>query len=75
MPKATNLREERKRMERRLALAVVIFLVGVGSIAIALTYGSNAVFLGALCLFMGALLFGLLWGLLTLMEHWVNSDQ
>jgi len=69
----TDLRAERARAERHLALAVVVFLLGVGTLAIALTYGNRAAILGALCLLVGVLLFGLLWGILTLLERWVNS--
>ncbi len=66
--RVTDLRGERKRMERSLAIAVVVFLVVVGSLGIALTYGSRALILGTLCLLFGALLFGLVWGILTLLE-------
>jgi hypothetical protein len=68
----TDTRAERRRLDRNLAWAVVIFLVGVGGIAIALTYGRTAVILGVTCLAAGAALFGLLWLILTLMERWAN---
>ncbi len=66
----TDLRSQRKQMENRLALAVVVFLVVVGSVGITLAYGNRALVLGSLCLIMGSLLFGLVWGILTLIERW-----
>ncbi len=68
----TDTRRDRRRLERNLAWAVVIFLVGVGGVAIGLTYGRTAVFLGVTCLAAGAALFGVLWLILTLMERWVE---
>jgi hypothetical protein len=69
----TDTRGDRRRLDRNLAWAVVIFLVGVGGLAIALTYGRNAVILGVMCLAAGAALFGLLWLILTLMERWAEK--
>ncbi len=68
----TDTRADRRRLDRNLAWAVVIFLVGVGGLFIALTYGRTAVFLGVSCLAAGAAIFGLLWLILTLMERWAN---
>jgi hypothetical protein len=68
----TDTRGDRRRLDRNLAWAVVIFLVGVGGVAIALTYGRTAVILGVTCLATGAAIFGLLWLVLTLIERWVN---
>jgi hypothetical protein len=68
----TDTRGDRQRLDRNLAWAVVIFLVGAGGVAIALTYGRTAVFLGVTCLAAGAAIFGLLWFILTLMERWAN---
>ncbi len=69
----TDTRAGRRRLDRNLAWAVVIFLVGVGGVAIGLTYGRTAVFLGVTCLAAGAAIFGLLWLILTLMERWANK--
>ncbi|MGQ9839918.1 MAG: hypothetical protein ACUVR4_05230 [Anaerolineae bacterium] len=69
----TDTRAFRKRTERNLALAVMLFLVGVGGGAIALVYGPGAAALGLVCLLFGAGLFGLLWLILTLMEKWVEK--
>jgi hypothetical protein len=68
----TDTRADRRRLDRNLAWAVVIFLVGVGGIAIGLAYGRAAVFLGVTCLGAGAFIFGLLWLILTLMEKWAG---
>jgi hypothetical protein len=68
----TDTRGHRKHTDRNLALAVVIFLVGVGGAAIALVYGPGAAALGLVCLLFGAGLFGLLWLILTLMERWAD---
>ncbi len=64
-----------KDMEKTLAWAVIVFLVGVGSVAIALVYGPRALILGTTCLVMGALLFTLVWGILSLIERWVNREE
>lgn len=70
----TDLRAHRRRTDRDLALAVVIFLVGVGGAAIALVYGAGAAVLGLTCLLFGAGLFGFLWLILTLMERWADRE-
>lgn len=68
----TDYRAMRRKSDRNLALAVVIFLVGVGGTAIALVYGGGAAALGLVCLLAGAGLFGLLWLILTLMGRWTE---
>lgn len=68
----TDTRADRRRLDRNLALAVVVFLVGVGGAAIAFVYGRGTALLGVTCLGAGAGLFGLLWLVLTLMERWSN---
>lgn len=70
----TDTRAFRQRTDRNLALAVVLFLVGVGGAAIALVYGPGAAALGLVCLLFGAGLFGLLWLILTLMERWADKS-
>lgn len=65
----TDLRARRRREQRRLLWIVAIFLVVVGSISIALTYGSSAVVLGGACLLAGAGLLGLLWLIMLLIER------
>jgi hypothetical protein len=69
----TDYRAFRRRMDRNLAIAVVIFLVGVGGTLIALIYGRGAAVLGIICLLAGSALFALVWLLLTLMERWSSQ--
>lgn len=69
----TDYRAFRRRNDRNLALAVVIFLVGVGGALIAAIYGSGALILGLTCLLAGSAVFGLLWLILTLMERWAGE--
>jgi hypothetical protein len=65
----TNPRGQRQREQRRLFWVVAIFLVVVGSITIALVYGPQAAVLGMTCLLAGALIMGLLWLILLLIER------
>ena len=67
--KPTNWRAERRKEQRRLLWAVLIFLVVGGGMAIALAYGSRAVVLGAACLLAGAGILGLLWLILSIVER------
>jgi hypothetical protein len=68
----TDYRGYRRRSDRNLAIAVVIFLVGVGGTLIALIYGGGAAALGLVCLLAGAGLFGLIWLILTLIGRWAE---
>jgi hypothetical protein len=70
----TNYRADRRRLDRNLALAVVIFLVGVGGTLIALIYGNGPALAGLICLLAGAGIFGLIWLILTLMQRWAGED-
>ena len=70
----TDYRRLHRRTDRNLALAVVIFLVGVGGALIALIYGNSALILGLTCLLAGSGLFGLLWLILTLLGRWSGED-
>jgi hypothetical protein len=70
--KPTDLRTQRRREQQRLFWIVAAFLVVVGSIAIALTYGPQAVILGLVGLLAGAGVLGLLWLILLLIEHLVK---
>ena len=67
--KFTDLRAQRRREQRRLFWSVIVFLVVVGSAAIALVYGLPAVALGLACLLTGAGILGLLWLILLLIER------
>ncbi len=63
-----------RRLERGLAGWVVFFLVVVGFAAIAIVYGGQAALIGVLCLAAGAVVFGLLYIILTLMGKWVDRE-
>jgi uncharacterized membrane protein YhaH (DUF805 family) len=67
--KPTDLRGRRRREQRRLFWIVAIFLVVVGSVAIALAYGPSAAVLGMGCLLVGAGVLGLLWLILLIIER------
>jgi hypothetical protein len=68
----TDMREYRKKLERRLVIAVVIALLVVGSIVIGLVYGWRSVFTGLICLVPGAAILGLLWLVLGWLERVAN---
>ncbi len=70
----TDRRRERRRFDRNLFWAVVIFLVGVGGTLIALVFGLWQAAAGLVCLLAGAGIFGLLWLILSLMERWSRDD-
>ncbi|MBN1250375.1 MAG: hypothetical protein JXC32_22110 [Anaerolineae bacterium] len=70
--KPTDLRGDRRRGERVLVIAVIVALLVVGSTAIGLVYGWQAVFTGLICLLPGAAGLLLLWLLLRLVERWLN---
>jgi len=70
--KTTNPRARRRREQRRLLFLVAGFLLVVGGAIIALVYGSRAVVLGTICLLTGVGFLTLLWGLLVLVERWVE---
>ncbi len=70
--KPANPRERRRRERRRLLWAVAGFIVLVGGAAIVLAYGRRAMVLGVTCLLAGAGTLALLWGLLTVVERWVD---
>jgi hypothetical protein len=70
----TDLRRNRRSLDRNLAWAVVIFLVGVGGALIVLFFGTGPAVAGIACLLSGAGIFGLLWLILTLMGRWAKDD-
>ena len=69
----TDYRRYRRETERKLAFAVVLFLLVVGSGLIALIYKPGAGILGFICLLGGVSIIALLWILLTLIEGWVRD--
>ena len=64
-----DLRQQRRREQRRLLWAVIAFLVVVGTVTIALFYGVPAAALGLVCLLAGAGLLALLWLIMLLIER------
>jgi protein-S-isoprenylcysteine O-methyltransferase Ste14 len=69
----TDYRRYRRATERKLAIAVVLFLLLVGSGLIAIIFSPGAGAIGFGCLLFGAGMIGLLWILLTLIERWVSD--
>jgi protein-S-isoprenylcysteine O-methyltransferase Ste14 len=68
----TDMREYRKKLERRLVVAVVVALLVVGSVVIGLVYGWQSILTGLICLVPGAAILGLLWLLLNWLERFVD---
>lgn len=64
-----DLRQQRRREQRRLLWAVMAFLVVGGTITIALVYGLPAAALGLVCLLAGAGVLALLWLIMLLIER------
>jgi hypothetical protein len=69
----TDYRRYRSETERKLFVAVVLFLLLVGSGLIAIIFKPAAGITGLLCLLFGVGIIGLLWILLTLVERWVRD--
>lgn len=68
----SNPRRRKRREQRRLFLLAAAFLVLVGGAVIGLAYGTRAVALGVTCLLAGAGFLALVWGILVLVERWVD---
>ena len=64
-----DMRQHRRREQRRLLWVVVGFLVVVGGATIGLVYGWESMVLGVVCLLAGAVVLALLWLVLQLMER------
>ncbi|MEJ2558426.1 MAG: hypothetical protein P8186_19855 [Anaerolineae bacterium] len=69
----TDYRRHYRQTERRLAIAVVLFLLVVGTGLIAIIFGPAAGVTGFGCLLVGVGAIGLLWILLMLIERWVGD--
>jgi hypothetical protein len=52
-----------------------LILVGVGGGLVWLLYGRSAALTAVACLLTASGLFGLLWGLLTLLESWLKEKD
>lgn len=70
----TDMRQHRRLEDWRLVLVIILFLVIVGGAAIGLVYGWELAGTALLCLIGGALVFGSLWLLLSLVERWAKSE-
>ncbi|GAB4536892.1 MAG: hypothetical protein Kow0063_22920 [Anaerolineae bacterium] len=69
----TDYRSYRRDTDRKLAIAVVLFLLVVGSGLIAIIYRPGAGITAFICLLVGVAIITLLWILLTLIERWVGD--
>jgi hypothetical protein len=69
----TDYRKYRRETERKLIIAVVLFLLLVGSGLVALIYKPVAGISAFLCLMGGVSIIALLWILLSLIERWVGE--
>jgi hypothetical protein len=69
----TDYRRYRRETDRKLAIAVVLFLLVVGTGLIAIIYRPSAGILAFICLLGGVGIIALLWILLTLIERWVGD--
>jgi hypothetical protein len=69
----TDYRRFRRENDRRLAIAVVLFLLVVGTGLIAVIYRPSAGITAFVCLLGGVGIIALLWILLTLIERWVGD--
>jgi hypothetical protein len=69
----TDYRRYRRETDRKLAIAVVLFLLVVGTSLIAIIYRPSAGILAFICLLAGVAIITLLWVLLTLIERWVGD--
>ena len=69
----TDYRRYRRETDRKLLVAVVLFLLVVGSGLIAIIYRPSAGILSFFCLLSGVSIIALLWILLSLIERWVSD--
>jgi hypothetical protein len=69
----TDYRRSRRENDRKLAIAVVLFLLVVGTGLIAIIYRPSAGITAFVCLLGGVGIIALLWILLTLIERWVGD--
>jgi hypothetical protein len=69
----TDYRRYRRETDGKLAIAVVLFLLVVGTGLIAIIYRPSAGVLALICLLGGVGIIALLWILLSLIERWVGD--
>jgi fatty acid desaturase len=69
-----DTRALRRREDRQLVVVIMAFLVVVGGAAIGIVYGWQTAVLGAIWLLGGAVVIGLLWLILLLVERWAGRE-
>jgi hypothetical protein len=69
----TDYRRYRRQTDRKLLVAVILFLLFVGSGLIAIIYNPGAGILSFGCLLFGVGIIGLLWIVLSFIERWVSD--
>jgi fatty acid desaturase len=69
-----DTRALRRREDRQLVVVIMAFLVVVGGAAIGIVYGWQTAVLGAIWLLGGAVVIGLLWLILSLVECWAGRE-
>ena len=69
-----DTRALRRREDRQLVVVIMAFLVVVGGAAIGIVYGWQTAVLGAIWLLGGAVVIGLLWLILSLVERWAGRE-
>jgi hypothetical protein len=77
MKKSDDFRPDRHRRQTQVRLIAggLLILVIVGGGLVWALYGQAAAFAAVACLLAGAGVFGLLWGLLSLLERWVKDEE
>ena len=68
------MRRLRREMDRRLLGLAIVVLVLIGSVLIAISYGTSVALVGLGCLLTGAGLIGLLWFIFTLLGKWAGAE-
>ncbi len=69
----TDYRRYRRETDRKLAIAVVLFLLVIGTGLIAIIYRPSAGVVAFMCLLGGVGIIAMLWILLTLIERWIGD--
>jgi hypothetical protein len=73
-PKSFSPDRHRSQTQSHLILGGFAILLVVGGLFIWWMYGAGAAFTGVTCLLIFMVLFGLLFGILKLMELWARDD-
>jgi hypothetical protein len=73
--KAPNLRRHRQQTQIRLIAGGLLILLIVGGGLVWLIYGLSAALTVGACLLGATAIMGLLWGILKVLEFWVQEDE